>query len=134
MKYFRVLIFVAFLFIISIQELRALRGKKKETIVLPNYDDLFLNDGVYKILSSDNYVDDANLNKSLLRMIKITKNKFKKIKKSKGKLKDSCYKLGINLGLHILKHATVLTLRIMNRRIKKDIRLSIRRRNKKLLP
>ncbi|CAA9990624.1 hypothetical protein PKNA1_C2_1402500 [Plasmodium knowlesi strain H] len=134
MNYLKALIYVIVLFFLHAQELNALRGKKKEKYVLPNYDDIFLRNGGYKIILPHEYVDSKNLNESLLRMIKITRNKFKKIKKSKTRLRDNCYHLGLHLGLRILHHLTVLSMRIMNLHIKEQARRRSKAKNKNLPP
>ncbi|CAG9471805.1 hypothetical protein, conserved [Plasmodium vivax] len=134
MNYLKVLICAIVLLFLYAQELNALRGKKKEIIVLPNYDDLFLRNGGYKIILPHEYVDNNNLDESLLRMIKITRNKFKRIKKSKTRLRDNCYHLGLHLGLRILHHLTVLTFRMMNLHMKKQARRRSKAKSKNLPP
>ncbi|GAW83231.1 hypothetical protein PGO_140250 [Plasmodium gonderi] len=128
------LICVMFIFLLYVQELNALRGKKEKSIALPVYDDLFLNNGGFKIILPQEYVDNNNLNESLLRMIKITKNKFKKIKKSKTRLRDNCYHLGVNLGLRILHQLSLLSFRMMNKVIKEQSRRAHKAKSKKLPP
>ncbi|EUD64980.1 hypothetical protein C922_04608 [Plasmodium inui San Antonio 1] len=132
MNYLKVLICVIILLFLYAQELNASRGK--EIIVLPDYDDLFWRNGLYKIILPHEYVDNNNLDESLLRMIKITRNKFKKIKKSKTRLRDNCYHLGLHLGLRILHHLTVLSLRMMNLHMKKQARRRSKAKNKNLPP
>ncbi|SBS92800.1 hypothetical protein PMALA_037350 [Plasmodium malariae] len=94
--------------------------------------DLFISDSNYSTILSEFFEDINDLNKSLLRMIKITQSKFKKIEKSKSRLRDKCYLLAYALGLHIIKIGTPITMKYAFQQMKMYFRKVGRAKDKNL--